>query len=135
VLAMPARPPPGRPTCCPCSRSLQTWHVQGQALAAAGLALIVCGEAVRKTAMVSVWCVPAQGLHLAQLARCRRAQPLLPPLPQVTAGSNFTHALQFQRRNMHVLITHGIYRCERPHSCLDIVCMSSAAATSAQHHP
>lgn len=129
LLAAPAR-------LLPLTRMLsaltQTWHLQGQALTAVGLALIVCGEAVRKTAMVSVRCAPAQGLHLAQPARYRRAQPLLPPPPQVTAGSNFTHALQFQRRDMHVLITHGIYRCERSLGCLNRGQMNSTAFCPAQ---
>ncbi|KAK9810375.1 hypothetical protein WJX72_009708 [[Myrmecia] bisecta] len=31
----------------------------------------------------------------------------------VTAGHNFTHTVQFQRREEHALVTHGIYRVIR----------------------
>ncbi len=47
-----------------------------------GLILIISGEALRKTGML-------------------------------TAQHNFTHAVQFQRRPNHQLITHGIYAYER----------------------
>ena len=30
---------------------------------------------------------------------------------QVTAGHSFTHTLKFEKRQEHVLVTNGIYRC------------------------
>lgn len=45
----------------------------------------------------------------------------------LTARRNFTHRVQFQRREGHVLVTHGIYRCDSMHACIPRRCQGAAA--------
>ena len=40
-----------------------------------------------------------------------RAALIVPGELQVTAGHSFTHMLKFEKRQEHVLVTDGIYRC------------------------
>ena len=68
-----------------------------------GVGMVVTGEVIRKAAMVGSGC-------MSWLIKGRAAL-LVPGELQVTAGRSFTHMLKFEKRQEHVLVTNGIYRC------------------------
>jgi len=78
--------------------------------------MIIVGELIRKTAMVRILLYSVAQLHVQMKwpgvsSLLTIFQTILTSANlQVTAKHNFTHVLQSERRETHVLVTHGIYR-------------------------